>query len=201
MSCGGAARTPSYRKVLVAPDHMRDGLLAEIAKTVAAHEAGEDARIVMKMNSLVDERCIEALYDASRAGVRVDLNIRGICCLRPGIAGVSDNINVVSVVGRFLEHSRIYSFRRGAEWRYYIGSADLMPRNLDDRVELLVPVEDENLQAELEDTLARCFADDTYAWDLGADGRWLRRTGRTRSVHSELLERAAKRAAHSPADA
>jgi len=197
----GAARTPSYRKVLVAPDHMRDGLLAEITKTVAAHEAGEDARIVMKMNSLVDERCIDALYDASRAGVRVDLNIRGICCLRPGIAGVSDNINVVSVVGRFLEHSRIYSFRRGAERRYYIGSADLMPRNLDDRVELLVPVEDENLQAELEDTLARCFADDTYAWDLGADGRWLRRTGRTRSVHSELLERAAKRAAHSPADA
>ena len=96
---------------------------------------------------------------------------------------------MVSVVGRFLEHSRIYSFHRGDEHVYYIGSADLMPRNLDTRVELLTPVEDTELQAELEDTLERCFADDTFAWTLDSEGVWTRRTGRTRSVHRELMER------------
>ena len=140
-SLTGYARPRAYRKVLVAPAHMRDGLLEEIEATVRAHEAGEDARIAMKMNSLVDQRCIQALYEASQAGVRIDLNVRGICCLRPGIEGVSENIRVVSVVGQFLEHSRIYSFHRGDEHRYWIGSADLMPRNLDNRVELLAPVE------------------------------------------------------------
>jgi polyphosphate kinase len=177
------------RKALVAPDWMREPLIEEIENTIAAHEAGDPARIAMKMNSLVDQQCIEALYRASRAGVPIDLNVRGICCLRPGIPGVSDTINVVSVVGRFLEHSRIYSFHRGDEHRYYIGSADLMPRNLDTRVELLVPVENEELQAELEDTLERCLADDTFAWTLEPDGGWERRTGRTRCVHRELMER------------
>ena len=164
-------------------------------------QAGEPARIVMKMNSLVDRRCIEALYRASQAGVRIDLNVRGICCLLPGVEGVSETISVVSVVGRFLEHSRIYSFHRGDEQRYYIGSADLMPRNLDTRVELLAPVEDPELQAELEDTLERCLADDTFAWTLdrrrrvdagardaperapradGADARWRSRPSRGR---------------------
>ena len=109
----GAARTPTYEKAIVAPDHMRDWALREIERTVEAHRAGEDARIVMKMNSLVDKRCIRALYEASQAGVRVDLNVRGICCLRPGVPGVSENIRVVSVVGRFLEHSRVYGFHRG----------------------------------------------------------------------------------------
>ncbi len=132
----------------------------------------------MKMNSLVDQRSIEALYRASQAGVRIDLNVRGICCLRPGIEGVSENIRVVSVVGQFLEHSRIYSFHRGDEHRYWIGSADLMPRNLDNRVELLAPVESPDLQAELEDTLERCFADDTFAWELGPDGSWSAPRGR-----------------------
>ena len=121
---------------------MRVPLIEEIERTVAAHQAGEDARIVMKMNSLVDRAIIEALYRASQAGVPIDLNVRGICCLRPGIEGVSETINVVSVVGRFLEHSRIYLFQRGDERSVYIGSADLMPRNLDTRVELLAPVED-----------------------------------------------------------
>ncbi|MDQ4049936.1 MAG: polyphosphate kinase 1 [Actinomycetota bacterium] len=190
----GAARPPGYRKTLVAPERMRDGLLAEIEETVEAHRAGKPARIVMKMNALVDRRCIHALYEASQAGVPVDLNIRGICCLRAGVPGVSENIRVVSVVGRFLEHARVYGFERGSERRYYIGSADLMPRNLDTRVELLTPVEAAPLRAELEDTLDRCLADDTFAWDLEPDGSWERRRGEGRSVHRELMQRARERA-------
>jgi polyphosphate kinase len=177
------------RKILVAPDSMREPLIEEISKTVAAHEAGEPTRIVMKMNSLVDQRCIEALYRASQAGVPIDLNVRGICCLRPGVEGVSETIRVVSVVGRFLEHSRIYAFHRGDERRCYIGSADLMPRNLDNRVELLVPIEAPELLAELDDTLQRCLNDDTFGWILEPDGTWRRRTGRTRATHRELMER------------
>jgi polyphosphate kinase len=183
---GHAARE---RKILVAPNWLREPLIEEIDRTIAAHEAGESARITMKMNALVDQRCIEALYRASQAGVPIQLNVRGICCLVPGVPGVSETIEVVSVVGRFLEHSRIYSFHRGDEHIYYIGSADLMPRNLDTRVELLAPVEDPELKAELEDTLERCLADDTFAWTLDADATWNRRTGRTRSVHRELMER------------
>jgi polyphosphate kinase len=194
-SLTGYARPRGYRKVIVAPMQMRDRLLEEIEATVRAHESGEDARIAMKMNSLVDQRSIEALYRASQAGVRIDINVRGICGLRPGIEGVSDNIRVVSVVGQFLEHSRIYSFHRGDEHRYWIGSADLMPRNLDNRVEMLAPVESPELQAELEDTLERCFADDTFAWELAADGSWERRDGGERSVHAELRERALERVA------
>jgi polyphosphate kinase len=191
----GYGHPKRQRKVLVAPGSMRVPLIEEIERTVAAHGAGEPARIVMKMNSLVDQRCIEALYRASQAGVPIDLNIRGICCLRPGVSGVSETINVVSVVGRFLEHSRIYSFHRGEKHSYYIGSADLMPRNLDTRVELLTPVENEELQAELEDTLERCLSDDTFAWTLERDGHWHRRKGGTRSVHRELMERTLAQAA------
>ena len=144
----------------------------------------------MKMNSLVDRRCIRALYQASQAGVPVDLNIRGICCLRPGVPGVSENIRVVSIVGRFLEHSRIYAFERDETRQVYIGSADLMPRNLDTRVELLAPVRDETLRTDLLDTLERCFADDTNAWELGQDGSWTRRTPQgpePRDVQRELM--------------
>jgi polyphosphate kinase len=187
------------RKVLVAPNSMRGPLIEEIERTAAAHEAGEPARIAMKMNSLVDQQCIEALYRASQAGVRIDLNVRGICGLLPGVPGVSETITVVSVVGRFLEHSRIYSFHRGEENVYYIGSADLMPRNLDTRVELLAPVEDPELQLELEDTLERCMADDTFSWTLDSEGAWTRRTGRTRSVHRELMERTLQQQASSAA--
>jgi polyphosphate kinase len=176
-------------KALVAPTWMRKPLLEEIARTVQAHQVGQPSRIVMKMNSLVDRQIIRALYEASGAGVPIDLNVRGICCLLPGIPGVSETINVVSVVGRFLEHSRIYSFHRGDEHVYYIGSADLMPRNLDKRVELLVPIEAPELQGELDDTLERCLADDTDAWVLHANGHWERRQGATRSVHIELMER------------
>jgi polyphosphate kinase len=190
----GAARTPEYRRVVVAPDHMRAWFLDEVKRTIDAKRAGQDARIVLKMNSLVDARCIRALYEASQAGVHVDLAVRGICCLQPGVPGVSENITVVSVVGRFLEHSRVYSFQRGDEREYWIGSADLMPRNLDTRVELLAPVDDESLRAELEDTLERYLADDTYGWELGPDGDWTRRTGDSRSLHEELIERTLERA-------
>ncbi|MBA2505254.1 MAG: polyphosphate kinase 1 [Thermoleophilaceae bacterium] len=193
----GYSRPQSFRKGLVAPEYLRKGIIDEIEKTVEAHEKGEDTRIRIKVNALVDERCIDALYDASRAGVPIEINPRGICCLRAGIEGQSENIRVVSVVGGFLEHSRIYSFQRGEERHIYIGSADLMPRNLDDRVELLVPVEYEGLREELEDTLERCFADDTFSWDMQPDGSWERNTGGTRSVHAELMERALERAAHS----
>jgi len=173
---------------------MRDRLLAEIEKTVEAHREGQHARIVMKFNSLVDRRCIRALYEASQAGVPVDLNVRGICALRAGVPGVSENIRVVSVVGRFLEHARVYGFQRGEERLYFMGSADLMPRNLDTRVELLMPVEAPSLRADIEDTLERCLADDTFAWDMQPDGSWERREGRTRSVHHELMQKARDRA-------
>ncbi len=171
----GYGRPLHYRRVLTAPSMLREGIIAEIERTVAAHEAGEPARIAMKMNALVDGRCIRALYSASQAGVQVDLNVRGICCLRPGLPGVSENIRVVSVVGRLLEHSRIYSFRRGSEERVYIASADLMPRNLDHRVELAAPVLEPQLQDELLDTLDRAFADNQSSWQLEGDGTWHRR--------------------------
>jgi polyphosphate kinase len=190
----GAARTPEYRSVVVAPDHMRDWFLDEVERTIEAKRSGEDARIVLKMNSLVDARCIRVLYEASQAGVRVDLAVRGICCLQPGVPDVSDNITVVSVVGRFLEHSRIYGFHRGGEREYWIGSPDLMPRNLDTRVELLAPVRDESSREELEETFTHYFADDTFAWELGPDGNWTRRSGGTRSLHEALMKRALERA-------
>ena len=185
----GYGHPEPQEKTLVGPTWLRQPLIEEIERTVAAHRDGLETRIVMKMNALVDRAIIEALYSASQAGVPIDLNVRGICCLVPGLPGVSDTIEVISVVGRFLEHSRIYSFHRGDEHRYYIGSADLMPRNLDTRVELLVPIERPELQSELQDTLDRCLADDTFAWTLGPDGVWTRRGGRTRSVHAELMER------------
>src|SRR5215212_173429 len=145
----GAARSPTFRKVITAPEEMRPWFLDQVKRTIQAHEAGEQARIALKLNSLVDARCIEALYEASQAGVQVDVNVRGICCLRAGVPGVSENVRVVSVVGRFLEHSRLYGFRRGDERRYWMGSADLMPRNLDTRVELLTPIDDAALQDEV----------------------------------------------------
>jgi polyphosphate kinase len=185
----GAARSPSFRKVITAPEDMRPWFLDQVRQTIEAHEAGLEARIGLKLNSLVDARCIRALYEASQAGVPVDINARGICCLRPGVPGVSDNIRVVSVVGRFLEHARLFGFRRGDERRYWMGSADLMPRNLDTRVELLAPIEDPALQEEIADTLARDFADDTFCWELH-DESWRRRQGGTRSVQRELMERA-----------
>jgi polyphosphate kinase len=196
-SLTGFGRPRRYRKVLVAPAHLREGIVEEIRRTVAAHEEGRPARIRMKMNALVDRDCIRALYRASQAGVPVDLNIRGACCLKPGVEGISEHIRVVSVVGRFLEHSRVYAFERGDEQKVYIGSADLMPRNLDTRVELLAPVEDPALRRELQDTLDRCMADEANAWELGPDGSWTRRRDgdHPRDVHAELMRWHAERAA------
>jgi polyphosphate kinase len=189
----GFGRPLHYRKVLMAPDHLRDGIIEQIERTVAAHSEEAPARIAMKMNALVDGRCIRALYAASQAGVRIDLNVRGICCLRPGLPGISENIRVVSIVGRLLEHSRVYSFERRGELTVLIASADLMPRNLDHRVELAVPVEAAELRAELLDTLERAFADNQNSWELDGDGAWHRRVPgpgeEPRSMQLELAER------------
>ena len=193
----GYARPRRYRKVKVAPFNLQDSILEEIERTVAAHSPERPARIRMKMNSLLDPTSIRALYRASQAGVPIELNVRGICALRPGVPGVSENIEVTSVVGRFLEHSRIYSFERpGEDERIYIGSADLMPRNLYNRVELLTPIEDPRVRSELVDILDRSLADDLNAWVLGEDGHWTRRTpgAEPRSVQREMIELHAARA-------
>jgi polyphosphate kinase len=196
-SLTGVARPLQTRKVLIAPHGMREGIIDQIDRTIAAREAGDkDARIRMKMNSLVDRRCIRALYRASQAGVEVQLNVRGICCLRPGVEGISDNITVTSVLGRFLEHARIYSFERDGQTCLLIGSADLMPRNLDTRVELIAPVEDSAARRDLLDTLDRSLATDQWAWHLRADGRWRKRKpgDEPRSVQRELMMLHAARA-------
>jgi polyphosphate kinase len=200
----GYGRPAEYRKVLVAPTTMRERILEEIEATVAAHGRGEEARIAMKMNSLVDAGCVQALYAASQAGVPVDLNVRGICCLRPGVQGVSEKIRVVSVVGRFLEHSRVYAFFRGEEKRVLMGSADLMPRNLDSRVELVTPVEEEEPREAILDVLERSLADNANAWELDSNGTWIRLVapqGERRSVQEELRARYAARAAEQLAPA
>jgi len=173
----GFARDPHYERLLVSPRAVRPGI-ADLIAAEAAH--GAEGRIVMKMNSLADPALIDALYEASRAGVGVDLIVRGICCLRPGVEGLSENIRVRSIVGRFLEHSRIYHFAHGAADGgpiNYIGSADLMPRNLDRRVEALVPIVDPELQRRLDEILEVNLADDRLAWSLGPDSRWTKVRG------------------------
>ncbi len=194
----GYSRPRDYRKVLVAPFNLFEGILQEIERTIESHSEDRPARIRMKMNSLLDAPCIRALDRASQAGVEVQLNVRGICALRPRVPGVSDNIEVVSVVGRFLEHSRIYSFERAGETeRVFTGSADLMPRNLYNRVELVTPVADPRIRDQLLDILDRCLADNTNAWDLNEDGSWIRRRpdGEPRNVQRELMELHEARAA------
>ena len=181
------------------------GIIAEIERTRSPRtRAGRPARIAMKMNALVDGRCIRALYAASQAGVRVDLNVRGICCLRPGLPGVSENIRVVSIVGRLLEHSRVYAFERGGEQKVYIASADLMPRNLDHRVELAVPIESAELREELLDALERAFADNQNSWELNGEGAVAPPLAAARRAPPQPAARAGRavrrRAACGPAD-
>ncbi|HET9150971.1 MAG TPA: polyphosphate kinase 1 [Gemmatimonadales bacterium] len=168
--------TPAgYRKLVVAPRGMRRKFLELIEREVAHAAAGRPARVLAKMNALVDPEIIAALYAASRAGVTVDLIVRGICCLRPGVPGVSDNIRVLSVVGRFLEHSRAFCFRNDGTWEVFIGSADWMPRNLDRRIEAVAPVEDPVHRQAILDVLERMLRDNRQAWDLQADGSYVQR--------------------------
>lgn len=190
----GYARDIDYQKLLVAPDYLRPRM-KELIEREAGH--GRDGRIVIKMNSLVDADMIDALYAASSAGCSVDLLIRGICCLRPDIAGLSENIRVRSIVGRYLEHSRIYHTAHGGPdggpgW--WIGSADLMPRNLDRRVEALAPIESPELQGRLAELIEVELADDVLAWQLDADGQWARvATDGTSDAHQRLSELALAR--------
>jgi len=168
----GFGAEPDYRRLLVAPHRLRPAI-SELIRGERAR--GADGRIIMKMNSLVDADLIDELYAASRDGVQIDLIVRGICCLRPGVPGISENIRVRSLIGRYLEHSRIYFFANGGgDGRpvCYIGSADLMPRNLDRRIEALVPVSEPALRELLLEVLAMNLADDTLAWDLDAQGDW-----------------------------
>lgn len=182
--CGDAARLfnaltgysegDEYAHLLVAPGSMRQGLLARIDREIEHHDSHGGGYLAFKMNALVDRRCVQALYRASQAGVTVDLQVRGICCLRPGLPGISDNINVTSLVGRFLEHSRIYYFRNGGDDEVLLGSADLMPRNLDHRVEVLFPVRDEQLRRAIVDEILEVHLRDTAnAWRLLPEGDWV----------------------------
>lgn len=171
----GFSRQRLYRKVLVAPTNMRERLLELIRREADIARAGKSGRIIAKMNSIVDEQIIEALYDASRAGVEIDLIVRGICCLRPGVRGASEHIRVISLIGRFLEHSRLFFFANDADPEYYLGSADWMTRNFDRRVEAIVPVDDVLLHASLQSLLTTSLSDNREAWDLAADGSYTQR--------------------------
>ncbi len=169
----GYSQQTRYRKLLVAPIALRSGILALIEREIARQREQGDGRIIMKINGLVDPACIEALYRASQAGVQIDLIVRSMCCLRPGVPGLSENIRVTSVVGRFLEHSRIYYFGRGGKGEVLIGSADLMPRNLDHRVETLLPIEDDTLRDQIvTDVLEPYLRDTVKARTMHPDGRY-----------------------------
>jgi polyphosphate kinase len=191
-SLTGYSRPQRYRRIVVAPHDLRDAIVERIRTEAALGPAG---RIVMKMNALVDPVAIDALYAASAAGTPIDLLVRGICCLRPGVPGLSETIRVRSLVGRFLEHSRIYGFGRDPETaEYLIGSADLMPRNLDRRVEALVPVRAPALRRRLSELLEIELADDRQVWELDRDGIWHRvPTTAGIDAHRTLMERAIAR--------
>lgn len=167
----GYSRQTRYRKLAVSPNGVRD----RIMELIETESSRDDGQITLKMNSLVDAGIINGLYEASRAGTSIDLIIRGICCLRPGVPGLSENIRVRSIVGRYLEHSRLFRFgARGSERHYYLGSADLMPRNLDRRVEALAPIVDPDLQFRIDEIMDVLLADDVLAWELAPDGSWHR---------------------------
>jgi polyphosphate kinase len=186
----GYSRQREYRTLLVAPHYLRADMLELIRE-----QSRDGGRIVLKMNSLVDPDMIDELYEASKAGAEIDLIIRGICCLRPGIPGLSDRIRVRSLVGRYLEHSRIFRFGDREDVAHYIGSADLMQRNLDRRVEALVPVSDPALTARLDQVLEVQLVDDTLAWTLGSEGAWTKvRSERGIDAQQRLQEIAVERA-------
>ena len=184
--------------LLVAPTGLRDRFLALVDREIEHAAAGRPSGIVLKMNALLDRACVEALYRASTAGVEIDLIVRGACTLVPGVPGLSERIRVRSIVGEFLEHSRIWRFENGGTPEWYIGSGDLMDRNLDRRVEAFVPIDDAEARAEIDEILRIMLADDRRSWLLSADGRWQRTervTGIPGTVDGQQLlqERAALR--------
>ncbi len=183
----GFSRQRLYRKLLVAPGNLRERFLELVEREAAHARAGRPARIVAKMNSLVDPEMVRTLYRASQDGVRIDLLVRGICALRPGIPGISDRIRVMSIVGRFLEHSRVWLFENAGVPEYYLGSADWMPRNFERRVEVVVPVEDPNHGARLRRLLETSLADTRQAWDLRADGTYTHRDATAREISSQII--------------
>ena len=170
----GLSRQRSFRRLLVAPHSLRSGFLALVDREIAHAAAGRPARITLKVNAIVDIPVIEALYRASSAGVDIDLIVRGACSLQPGIPGISERVRVRSIVGEFLEHSRIWGFENGGDREWYIGSADLMDRNLDRRVEAVVPVEDAEAKARIAEIIEVLLADDRRSWQLQPDARWVR---------------------------
>jgi polyphosphate kinase len=170
----GYSQPTPFRKIEAAPIGLRARILDLIESEIARCQQGQEAKIIAKLNSLVDDKIISSLYRASQAGVKIQLNVRGICCLRPGVAGLSDNITVTSIVDRFLEHARILYFHHGGEPLVFISSADWMPRNLDRRVELLTPVDDETCRARLIAILNDCMKDNRQARRLNADGSYTR---------------------------
>ena len=190
----GYSRHTDYQRLLLAPTMLRD----RIIHNIAAEAEAADGRIVMKMNSLADAEVIDALYEASAAGVQIDLIVRGICCLRPGVEGLSENIRVRSIVGRYLEHSRIFWFANAADdASLLIGSADMMPRNLDRRIEVVLPILDPILKGRLRDALNLALADDTNTWELDGNGEWHRvKTEDGVSLQHGLYEQAQTRARH-----
>jgi polyphosphate kinase len=188
----GFGRPTRFRKLLVAPFTLRSGLVDEIRGVAVAAAAGEKARIRLKVNHLVDPGIVDELYAASQAGASIDVIARTTCALRPGVEGLSENIRVRSIVGRFLEHSRIYSFDAGDRSTVYIGSADLMARNLDHRIEVLAPIENARVRQEASAILDSALADTTNAWELASDGTWTRLArgdeGKPRT-HQEMMMR------------
>jgi polyphosphate kinase len=171
----GYARATDYERLLVAPHSVRSGLVQRIEREVWHQENGRPAGIRFKVNSIVDEQVIDALYRASQAGVPIDILVRGICAVRPGRPGMSDTIRVRSILGRFLEHSRLYMFENGGNTEVFIGSADLMHRNLDRRVEALVRLASEEHVAGMRNVFDLAFDDGTAAWHLDDAGRWHRK--------------------------
>jgi polyphosphate kinase len=178
----GFSKQQNFRKLLVAPVTLRQRMQELIQRETAHARAGRPAAIKAKMNALVDPAIIALLYEASQAGVQIELVVRGMCSLRPGLEGVSDNIRVSSVIGRFLEHSRLFWFANGGSDEMYIGSADWMARNLDRRVEAVVPIEDPELHARLLRLINTYLSDNSTAWDMQADGSFSRRIPEDESI-------------------
>ena len=171
----GYSRQRNYRKLMVAPIHLRERMVGLIEREIEHHRSGRPSRIIIKINSLTDTKIIRTLYEASQAGISISLIVRGVCCLRPGIVGLSDNICVISIVGRFLEHSRIFYFANGGQEEIYVGSADWMQRNLDRRIELIFPVEDEKLKQRLKNEILEIsLMDNVGARKLLSDGSYER---------------------------